>query len=246
MLAVARLFFFFLVLRESTYVTSFSLSRLLNDFPRPFFFSSVSSTIRDTPKLLFDVTALNGLDGSRLQPPSRGGGGSYTGFLTNGGDEGWRKELLVMPFLKRNDTGSITTVSYRSSGETKNRLRGKNYADKDQDSMIKRWWERNTAGSKGLLIYLFPAVCAQLSILRTAVPFFLDRLSQYLQPIYMGLSFLLMQNRGASIVQATLWTSVLIGETALCRLHPFIPALIMLISSINQNCNIVIDYNLFE
>jgi hypothetical protein len=197
-------------------VTSFSLSRLLYDFPiRPeisSFFSTFSSTLRDSPGNLVDSGCLNGLDGSRLQPPFNGGGGSHSGFLSNLGDEGWKKGLLAVPLLHKNDTRSPFSIKYLSNGGGNNRMIAKSVTDVVEDSLIKKWWQRNTKDSKGLLIYLFPAVCAQLSILRTAVPFFLDRLSQYLQPIYMGLSFLLLQNRGASIIQATLWTSVLIGE----------------------------------
>jgi hypothetical protein len=204
-------------------VISFSLSRLLYDFPiRPeisSFFSTFSSTLRDSPRKLVDIGCLNGLDGSRLQPPFNGGGGSHSGFLSNLGDEGWKKGLLAIPLLHKNDTRSPFSIKYLNNGEGNNRMRAKSVSDVVEDSLIKKWWQRNTKDSKGLLIYLFPAVCAQLSILRTAVPFFLDRLSQYLQPIYMGLSFLLLQNRGASIIQATLWTSVLIGEFSSKALH---------------------------
>jgi hypothetical protein len=216
MLKLSHLTSLLLLLCFSQDVTSFTLSRLLYDFPiRPeisSFFSTFSSTLRDSPRKLVDIGCLNGLDGSRLQPPFNGGGGSHSGFLSNLGDEGWKKGLLAIPLLHKNDTRSPFSIKYLSNGEGNNRMRAKSVSDVVEDSLIKKWWQRNTKDSKGLLIYLFPAVCAQLSILRTAVPFFLDRLSQYLQPIYMGLSFLLLQNRGASIIQATLWTSVLIGK----------------------------------
>lgn len=218
MLKLTHLVSLLLILSVSQDVISFSLSRLLYNFPiRPeisSFFSSVSSTLRDTPRMLIDVGSLNGLDGSRLQPPFNGGGGSHSGLLLNAGDEGWKKGLLAIPLFHKNDTRSPFSIKYLSYGEGNNRMRVKSATDVVEDSLIQKWWQRNTKDSKGLLIYLFPAVCAQLSILRTAVPFFLDRLSQYLQPIYMGLSFLLLQNRGASVIQATLWTSVLIGVSS--------------------------------
>lgn len=216
MLMLSHLTSLLLLLCVSQDVISFSLSRLLYDFPiRPeisSFFSTFSSTLRDSPRKLIDIGSLNGLDGSRLQPPFNGGGGSHSAYLSTLGDEGWKKGLLAIPLLHKNDTESPFTIKYLSNSDGNYRIRGKSSTDVVEDSLIKKWWQRNTKDSKGLLIYLFPAVCAQLSILRTAVPFFLDRLSQYLQPIYMGLSFLLLQNRGASIIQATLWTSVLIGK----------------------------------
>lgn len=200
-------------------MSSLSVLRLFRNFPKhkeiTSFFTSSSG---NSPKLLIDLTAFSGLDGYKLQPPPGGDGGSYLGFQPSPGDEGWRKGLLVMPLLGKNDTGSTSSVRYLSSGDATSRSKGSRGTVKKEASVLMKWWQRNTADSKGLLIYLLPAVCAQFTILRTAVPFFLDRLSQYLQPIYMGLSFLLLQKRGASIVQATLWTSVLIGASAtLCQ-----------------------------
>ena len=215
MQTVATLFYLIIAIGQLLRVLPYSISRLLFDFPRrkhlSDFLNSVSSVVRDPPKHLFDLSIFSGFDGNHLQNPMRGGGGPTQGFLTKGGDEGWRKGLLALPFLKKNDTASA--VSYVSTIEESYNSRKRKAAATEVDSFIKRWWARNTAGSKGLLIYLFPALCAQLSILRTAVPFFLDRLSQYLQPIYIGLSFLLLQKRGNSMIQAVLWTSVLVGES---------------------------------
>lgn len=217
MQTVATFFYLIIVIGQLCQVIPFSISRLLFDFPRgkhlSDFLSSVSSVVRDPPKHLIDLSIFNGFDGNCLEYPIRGGGGPTQGFLTKGGDEGWRKGLLSLPFLKKNDT--TIAVSYISTIEESYNSRKRKIAATEVDSFIKRWWARNTAGSKGLLIYLFPALCAQLSILRTAVPFFLDRLSQYLQPIYMGLSFLLLQKRGSSMIQAVLWSSVLVGEATL-------------------------------
>ena len=215
MLTATHITLYLLVLWEHSHVSSFSISRIFHHFPKHQELTSFFTSSRgDSPKLLIDLTALNGLDGCKLQPPSGGDGGSHLGFLPLPGDEGWRKGLLVMPLLGKNDTGSTSSIRYLSSGDAANRSKGSRGVVKKDASGLMKWWQRNTADSKGLLIYLLPAVCAQFTILRTAVPFFLDRLSQYLQPIYMGLSFLLLQKRGASIVQATLWTSVLIGASA--------------------------------
>ena len=222
MQTVAKLFHLIILIGQLCRVIPYSISRLLSDFPRrrhlSDFLTSVTSVVRDPPKYLIDFSTFNGFDGTYLQHPMRGGGGPTQGFLTKGGDEGWRKGLLALPFLKKNDTSSA--VSYIGTIEESYNSRKRKIAATEVDSFIKRWWKRNTAGSKGLLIYLFPALCAQLSILRTAVPFFLDRLSQYLQPIYMGLSFLLLQKRGNSMIQAVLWTSVLVGESTL-KYHIF-------------------------
>ena len=215
MLTATRITLYLLVLWEHSRVSSLSLSRLFRNFPNHHEIKSFFTSSRgDSPKRLIDWTAFNGLDGCKLQPPSGGDGGSHLGLLPFPGDERWRKGLLVMPLLVKNDTGSTSSIRYLSSSDATNRSKGGRGVVKKDASRLMKWWQRNTADSKGLLIYLLPAVCAQFTILRTAVPFFLDRLSQYLQPIYMGLSFLLLQKRGASIVQATLWTSVLIGASA--------------------------------
>lgn len=216
MLRTSNIFWILLLCAISEDSISFSLSRLYFNFPKnqdvSSFLQSVSSTIRDPPKNLIDLSSLNGLDGSQFQPPFGGGGGNrYPGDFLNGANQEWEKGLFAMPFLKKNDTNSSQFITYLSAVEGNKYGNTRNTNDGGMDAAVKKWWERNTLGSKGLLIYLFPAVCSQLAVLRTAVPFFLDRLSQYLQPIYMGLSFLLLQKRGASIIQATLWSSVLIG-----------------------------------
>lgn len=214
MLTIGRLFWGLLILTSWDDALSFSLSRIFFTFPKnqdiSSFFSSVSTSIKHSPEFLSDLASLSGLDGSRLQPPT--GGGGQLNHLSRGND-GWEKGLLTIPFLKSNDSSSRDFNLYLNAVEGNRSIRNQKAADRGLEAAIERWWERNTLGSKGLLVYLFPAVCSQLAVLRTAVPFFLDRLSQYLQPIYMGLSFLLLQKRGAGIIQATLWSSVLIGQS---------------------------------
>jgi hypothetical protein len=200
---------------------SFSWSRILLSFPKnqdvSSFFSSVSSAIRDSPKNIIDFTSLNGLDGSLFQQGGGGGGGGIRSMdVLRGGKDGWKKALLLLPSLKNDTTSSLTdyfdNVECNSFGRGYQSMEKDKKKRKDRLNLLRAWWERNTSGSKGLLIYLFPAICSQIAILSTAVPFFLDRLSQYLQPIYIGLSFLMLQKRGPGIIQATLWTSVLIGK----------------------------------
>jgi hypothetical protein len=58
---------------------------------------------------------------------------------------------------------------------------------------------------------MFPAFLAQLMVLQTAVPFVLDRLTQYLQPIFILTSLLLLQPKGPVVLQALLWSSVALG-----------------------------------
>ena len=215
-LRTSNIFWILLLYAITEESISFSISRLCFNFPKnqdvASFIQSVSSTIRDSPKNLLDLASLTGADGSQLQPPIGGGGGDYfSGEFLNGANREWEKGLFAMPFIKKNDTTSSEFITYLSAIEANRYGASRGATDRGVDAAVKKWWARNTLGSKGLLIYLFPALYSQIAVLRTAVPFFLDRLSQYLQPIYMGLSFLLLQKRGASIIQATLWSSVLIG-----------------------------------
>jgi hypothetical protein len=73
------------------------------------------------------------------------------------------------------------------------------------------WWEKKTAKRKGLLIWMVPAVLGQLIVLNRAVPFVIDRLSQYMQPIFIMTSLLLWQRNGPIAMQALLWSSIALG-----------------------------------
>ena len=48
-------------------------------------------------------------------------------------------------------------------------------------------------------------------MLQAAVPFCLDRLSQYLSPLYISVSLLLLQKTGPALVQTALCTSIFVG-----------------------------------
>ena len=76
---------------------------------------------------------------------------------------------------------------------------------------LQRWWNVHTSGSRGLLVYLIPSLLNQLAVLQAAVPFCADRLSQYLQPIYMFTSLLLLRRSGPAVVQSVLWSSIACG-----------------------------------
>ena len=48
---------------------------------------------------------------------------------------------------------------------------------------FKEWWEVKSKGRSGLLVYLVPALIAQISILRRVTPFIFGITSQYIDPI---------------------------------------------------------------
>ncbi len=78
-------------------------------------------------------------------------------------------------------------------------------------SSLYKWWVQRTKGRSGLLVLLVPAMISQMIILRTAVPFLIDRLSQYLQPLYIGTLITLFQPQGPNIIKSVLLSGIAIG-----------------------------------
>jgi hypothetical protein len=72
-------------------------------------------------------------------------------------------------------------------------------------------WANKTHNSKGLLIFLMPAVLNQLTLLSSMSSFLVDRLAQYLQPTMVLLACTLMQPAGVSFVRGLLFGSIALG-----------------------------------
>ena len=82
---------------------------------------------------------------------------------------------------------------------------------------MRTWWESHTKGSKGLLIWLMPALLSQLSILRTVIPFFTERLSQYIQPMGIAMLVGLTPGKGIRALRNLLLSSAAIGAGFMFR-----------------------------
>jgi len=83
--------------------------------------------------------------------------------------------------------------------------------DRKSLSSLYKWWVQRTKGRSGLLVLLVPAMISQMIILRSAVPFLIDRLSQYLQPLYIGTLITLFQPQGPNIIKSVLLSGIAIG-----------------------------------
>ena len=82
---------------------------------------------------------------------------------------------------------------------------------------IETWWEGQTKGSRGILIWLLPALLSQLVILKSVVPLFTDRISQYLQPLAVFLFVALTPGKGMRLFQNIMLTSSAIGTCFMFR-----------------------------
>ena len=74
-----------------------------------------------------------------------------------------------------------------------------------------RRWRSFSEGRSGLLVILVPAVLTQAFILQRILPFFVDRLVQYLNPTLIAISMLLQNPRTLDVVQSGIWSVVSIG-----------------------------------
>ena len=74
-----------------------------------------------------------------------------------------------------------------------------------------RRWKSFSEGRSGLLVILVPAVLTQAFILQRILPFFVDRLVQYLNPTLIAISMLLQSPKTLDIVQSGIWSVISIG-----------------------------------
>ena len=207
---------------------SLSLSFRLQQLTR-FVSSSMRKTCFTGQPLTTFLSSM-GSDGGRFEPPS-GGDGRTLSWIADGGGE-WTSALFAMSACNR----TTSTTKFLSSSIIK-RKRLHNYDSMDEDdahyddddddggmgsgrrrspaavsaAALQRWWSVHTSGSRGLLVYLIPSLLNQLAVLQAAVPFCMDRMSQYLQPVYIFTSLLLLRRNGPALVQAVLWGSVACG-----------------------------------
>ena len=86
-----------------------------------------------------------------------------------------------------------------------------------QQLTLQTWWDSHTKGSRGILVWLMPAILSQLVILRTVVPFFTDRLSQYMQPLSIAILLALTPARGLRLLQNICLASAAVGTCFMFR-----------------------------
>lgn len=111
-----------------------------------------------------------------------------------------------------NDNTSILSTSLSSNEQQDvDNLRKPLHDEPQWLPTLSKWWRERTQGRRGLLVILVPALLSQLMILRTAVPFCLDRLTQYVQPLYLLTSVVLFQRNGPRFLQSVLLSGVCTG-----------------------------------
>eukprot|EP01039_Chlorochromonas_danica_P011093 gene11093-12356_t len=76
---------------------------------------------------------------------------------------------------------------------------------------LAKWWYQQSRDRKGLLIFLVPALVAQLQLLRATVPFFFDKFFTYCHPsIFLGIAAL-STPQVVRAVRTGLWSCVGLG-----------------------------------
>lgn len=101
-----------------------------------------------------------------------------------------------------NETNAVTAIANSPPSNTT--------ISKSQSSKaVKK--KSSTRPRSGLLLILLPAIAAQLSVLKIAMPFIAARLSQYMSPINVIMSFTLQHRYGRMFTNSFLWGSLFLG-----------------------------------
>lgn len=166
------------------------------------------------------VNSFGAIIGSRWPSVNGHNGGSGNGngigndmggnnlFMEGGG-------LMPNPFVKVANR-TLNAIFRRGSSNTTSNVNSKDQVPISQSTPASstsfyKWWENQTKGSRGLLVIVIPAIASQVMILQRAIPFFTDRLSQYLQPVYVFSIIALVSPRGNKWIQLVLSSSIAIG-----------------------------------
>eukprot|EP01038_Epipyxis_sp_PR26KG_P009007 gene9007-12149_t len=72
-----------------------------------------------------------------------------------------------------------------------------------------QWWEKISHNRSGLLILLIPSLFNQIQMLSQAIPFVISRLSQYIQPLSLIFSLMMIYPSGLKTIQLALKFSIL-------------------------------------
>ena len=153
------------------------------------------------------------LRGGVAGPPPGSGGSAVHMLVANNNNNNLFNNLFSKNGTRSDGRKKLSRDGKGGKGKNDNAKDVMKYRRKYEPMMpsIYQWWERKTRGSSGLLLVLVPAMLSQLMILKTAIPFFVDRLSQYLQPVYVGTLVTLFQPQGPKIIQSILLASSLLG-----------------------------------
>jgi len=149
------------------------------------------------------ILLAHGRDALLNQPPRRPGFGLPALPNWAGGE---------VPWSAFNSTVRAFKMSFGRQQQQQQQLQRQ-----PQEFSMRSWWESHTKGSRGILIWLMPALLSQLAIMRTVVPFFTDRLSQYLQPMAIAMFVGLSPGKGLRMLQNVLLTSAGIGACFMFR-----------------------------
>lgn len=80
-----------------------------------------------------------------------------------------------------------------------------------------QWWIKATEGHSGLLLVLAPTIAYQLRILQAALPFCIDRVMQYVQPLNFFFLSVISSQRGLEVTKTSLWIGIGIGVAQMLR-----------------------------
>ena len=156
--------------------------------------------------LILLITDSNGLlNWNTIRPPSRLDFNHFGNGGDSGGGIGWYGK----------GGNGFGWNSFNNT--TRSSVFGRQIQLQRPNFSLQTWWETHTKGSRGILIWLMPALLSQLMILRTVVPFFMDRLSQYLQPLTIAGLLALTPGKGIRTIQKILLTSAGIGTCFMFR-----------------------------
>ena len=113
--------------------------------------------------------------------------------------------------------GAVFNSTGRGFGFGRQSSQQQQQQQQQQQFSMRTWWESHTKGSKGLLIWLMPALLSQLAILRTVIPFFTELLSQYIQPMGIAMLVGLTPGKGIRALRNLLLSSAAIGAGFMFR-----------------------------
>ena len=88
---------------------------------------------------------------------------------------------------------------------------------KPSATRLSDWWIKSTQGRKGLLIWIIPAFLTRLAVLQTILPFFVDRVLQYVDPGVLAVAAVVSNPWGISGAKLALSISAWAGLVALLR-----------------------------
>lgn len=167
----------------------------------------LDNTVQNVKVLIHDVKEKSGVIVDLVQH----GFHELQGKVASSASFAWKNTKLVerwQAVLASVDLHQDLTMIKDEQHTLSKQKENKNYFDKEN---IAHWWKKQSEGRSGLLVYLVPAFSSQYQLLRTAVPFCVDRMVQYMQPLNLLILSALSKPSGINLLRAGLWASIGLG-----------------------------------